>query len=266
VAHASAVDTLALAVAAVRASPRRNIAVGSCPILTRTNTIDAGAVITTHVRTHSFMVVGAAICARESLRTATHLVLGIAMTIVAAVVWTYLNLAHHTPISSITIAFPLVTDAMTIAVIWTLAQPAVGAGEARHAHTGAIVTESVDALGAEAGGAIRPQPSSLAFAHTVHTLATVATVSGAVFVGAFGPEEAGQTVARAVVAVSIARAVGRAGHQRAIVSLETRMALAQIVQACPMRIAIIWTCANSTGCSREALVTEACSIETRPVV
>lgn len=79
-------------------------------------------------------------------------------------------------------------------------------------------------------------------------------------------EEAGETIARAVITIPRARAVGRTGQQRTIIALVTRIAFAEIVRALALVVAVVWTGSDGTVRTREPVVTETRAVIARPVV
>lgn len=266
VANARAVPALAVAVAVVGTSPRRNIAIRARPVLASAHAIDTSAVVAAHVRAHAFVMVDAAVIAREALGALANLVAEVAVAIVAAVVRADFYLAFDAAVPSAAVAFALVADTVIVAVLWTLSYATVRSGEAWHAYTCAVVTEAVDALVANSCRAVRSQPAGLAFAYSINAFPALAAVRWAILVRTLSTEEAGKAVAGAIVAVAVARAVGRTHKQRAIVALEPRVTLAQIVHASPVSIAVVGACANSARLPRKPLVAEACAVVACAVV
>jgi len=130
---------------------------------------------------------------------------------------------------------------MSRALAWAFPNTTVGTRVPRLANTCAVVAVSVDALSTELCGAVWAGPTGFAVADTVDTLATKVAVGRTMAVGAFFSKEARKTIASTVVAIPVARTVGGAGQKGAVVTLESVVALAKVVDTNTMPMAIIRT-------------------------
>jgi len=177
------------------------------------------------------MEIDTAIRSGETRCTTANHCNAVTVTIVAAIMRTNFNLATNTTITRSAITLSLEANTISIAHLRTLADSAVGSRVSRHAHTCAIVTKSIDALTTHASGTVRTKPASSALANAIHAFAALAAICRAVFVSTLLPKESGQAITCSIVAISVARAVGGACEQRAIVPLEPGITGAHIIDA-----------------------------------
>jgi len=167
----------------------------------------------THVRTDALVVIDTAVSSSETRSANALASLGITVSVVTAVIQANFNLASNTSISDTTVASALKARSVTAAQIRAVTDGATRTRESWLAGASSVVTISIDTLGAELGGAIRTSPSGLAVTDAINTLSTHATLGRAVFVGTLLSKESRQAIACAVVAISVTRAVGRAGQE-----------------------------------------------------
>jgi len=250
----------------VGAVPRSNLAIFALELaIARTHAVDASAMVGAHVLAHSLVEVLRAVGACKAGVAAANLVDRVAVAVVGATVGADFHLARLAAERGRAKALPLEARANARALPGALAHVARLAGIARLAHTRAIGTVTVDAPGARLRGTIRAQPATLALAHAVDALSTARAVRWTVLVRALLAEEAWKTVARAVVTIARPAAIRRASEKRAVIPLESRVALAEVVDAAALSVAVVGTRSDGAVRARKPVVAKACPVETLTV-